>query len=254
MERKEFCFTIMPFEGYFNDYYIKIYKVAIEESNLQSLRSDDLFTPGTIVNDIWDHIQNSRIVLADLTQQNANVFYELGLAHASGKPVILLSESIDDIPFDLRALRIILYDKNLPDWGYILKNNIKQAIAETLSSPLKAILPTFLSITKDKNSFVSESDKILLEIKSDLEFLKRSQEVARNPYYDLKGNNYSLNLSAQEIDILKMISKGLSQGEIAQNLNLRISTVEKSIVRLKSNFKAKNTMHLIKIATDLGLI
>jgi len=47
------------------------------------------------------------VLLADLTGKNPNVFYELGLAHALAKPVILIAETLDDIPFDLRALRVI---------------------------------------------------------------------------------------------------------------------------------------------------
>ena len=75
-------------------------------------------------NDIWDYTQRAKILLADLTGKNANVFYELGLAHAAGKPVILVTGSIDDVPFDLRALRVIEYDKNAPDWGKVLKGKL----------------------------------------------------------------------------------------------------------------------------------
>src|SRR5688500_9412198 len=110
------CFTIMPFGGWFDTYYTDIYVPAILEAGLTPHRADDLYRPSAIVHDIWDYTKQSRIVLADLTGKNPNVFYELGLAHALAKPAILVAQSMDDIPFDLRALRIILYDKNAPDW------------------------------------------------------------------------------------------------------------------------------------------
>ncbi len=47
---------------------------------------------------------------ADLTDKNANVFYEVGICHAIDKPVLLMAQSIDDVPFDLRHRRILLYE------------------------------------------------------------------------------------------------------------------------------------------------
>src|SRR5216683_4448543 len=104
-KEKEICFTIMPFGGWLDDYYESIYCPAIEAAGLSPHRADDLFRPGTIVTDIWDYTKRAKLLLADLTGKNPNVFYELGLAHALKKPAILVAESMDDIPFDLRALR-----------------------------------------------------------------------------------------------------------------------------------------------------
>jgi hypothetical protein len=97
---KEICFTIMPFGGWLDEYYETIYCPAIEAAGLKPRRADDLFRPGTIVTDIWDYTRQAKLLLADLTGKNPNVFYELGLAHALKKPAILVAESMDDIPFD----------------------------------------------------------------------------------------------------------------------------------------------------------
>ena len=61
---------------------------------------------------------------ADLSGKNPNVFYELGLAHAIGKPVVMVAATIDDVPFDLRGLRTILYDKENEAWGEELRERI----------------------------------------------------------------------------------------------------------------------------------
>jgi hypothetical protein len=110
----------MLFGGWNDEHYEQI-KPAILEAGMEPHRADDLDRPGAIVQDMWAHMIAATNVLADLSHKNANVLYELGLAHAIGKPVIMVSESVEDIPFDLRALRVLKYDRNAPGWGEALK-------------------------------------------------------------------------------------------------------------------------------------
>jgi len=163
-EKKDHCFVIMPFGGYFDQYYSDIYKPAIEANGLVAIRADSLFRPSTIISDIWEFTNSSKIMLADLTETNPNVMYELGLAHAIAKPTILISETIDSVPFDLRSLRVLTFNKNETGWDAKLKKNISQSIAETLSSPIDAVLPTFLKL-KPNIPEVNEFSTDLLEIK-----------------------------------------------------------------------------------------
>ncbi len=175
---KETCFTIMPFGGWFDDYYESIYCPAIESAGLKPCRPDDLYRPSTIVTDIWSYTQTSKLVLADLSGKNPNVFYELGLAHALAKPAILVAEAIDDVPFDLRALRVLEYNKNQPRWGEILQEKISNAIREVIQAPLQAVLPAFLSVRHDvKPKAVSEQEKMLLEMRREMDLMRR--EVSR---------------------------------------------------------------------------
>jgi hypothetical protein len=169
----DICFVIMPFGGWNDHYYRDIFKPAIEDAGLKPRRADDIFRSGTIVNDIWTCTKEAKIILADLTGKNANVLYELGLAHAIAKPAILVTESIEDIPFDLRALRVIEYDKNAPNWGDILNQKITQSIRETMEAPLKSILPAFLEVDETARTEVSPYEKELLEIRQEIELLKR---------------------------------------------------------------------------------
>jgi len=105
-QKKPNCFVIMPFGGWFDIYYQDIYIKAIESAGFIANRADDLYRPGNIVNDIWNLTKEADVILADLTNKNPNVFYELGLAHAITKPAILITASMDDVPFDLRSLRV----------------------------------------------------------------------------------------------------------------------------------------------------
>lgn len=172
---EEICFVIMPFGGYLDDYYQSIYCPAIQAEGLLPHRADDLFRPSTIVNDIWHYTKKSKIILADLSHKNPNVFYELGLAHALAKPAILVAESMDDVPFDLRALRVLVYDKNVPDWGKVLKEKIQASIRETLATPSSSVLPTFLD-TKESSPkpTITPVEKELLELKQQMELLRES--------------------------------------------------------------------------------
>ncbi len=72
-------------------------------------RGDDVFGSNVIMDDILASIRKADLILADLTGKNANVFYEVGICHALGKKVLLLAQAIDDVPFDLRHRRVLLY-------------------------------------------------------------------------------------------------------------------------------------------------
>lgn len=176
---EDVCFVIMPFGGWLDDYYQDIYCPAITAAGLDPHRADDLFRPSSIVNDIWAYTKKARIVLADLSGKNPNVFYELGLAHALAKPAILVAESMDDVPFDLRALRVLVYDKNAPDWGRVLQGKVQSAIGEVLKSPAEAVLPTFLE-TKGATPkpTVTPQEKEIFELRQQVDVLR---EELRSP-------------------------------------------------------------------------
>ncbi len=127
------CFVLMPFKDRFNEYYQKIINPAIAEVGLEPLRADEIYSVHYVMTDIWKYINSAKILIAELTTQNPNVLYELGLAHAIGKPVILISQTLDDVPFDLRVLRVILYNTTDPDWAIDLKKNIVNTLQELLT-------------------------------------------------------------------------------------------------------------------------
>jgi hypothetical protein len=103
------CFVLMPFAADFDEVREDVIDVAIRDVGLVPLRADDIYGPGNIMDDIWKHILKAKVIIADLTGRNANVFYELGLAHAMEKQVIMIAQDIADIPFDLRQLRQRIY-------------------------------------------------------------------------------------------------------------------------------------------------
>src|SRR5579863_4149505 len=112
------CFVMMPFAPPIGDYYSKIYEPAIEKAGLKAVRADDdIFGTGKIIDQIWNGITSAKVLIAELTHRNPNVYYELGLAHALKKPVVLVCSNEQDVPFDLKHIRVIYYDTLDPFWG-----------------------------------------------------------------------------------------------------------------------------------------
>lgn len=129
---EKLCFIIMPYTDKLNPIYENIIKPVIKDLKLECLRADEIFTSKSIIEDIWNNIKKARFLIADLTDRNPNVFYELGLAHALNKEVILLTQNINDVPFDLQHLRYIFYQDSIAG-ADILKSKLKVYINEQIN-------------------------------------------------------------------------------------------------------------------------
>lgn len=213
---RDSCFVIMPFAGWTGSYYDSVYRPAIEAAGLEPHRADDLFTPGTIIRDIWHYTKNARLLLADLSDRNANVFYELGLAHAIAKPVILIADSMDEVPFDLRHLRVIVYEKSDPRWGKVLGDSITAAIKEVLKAPNSAVLPTFLTVSDVASTRVTSDQREMIAIRQEIDALRR--EIQR-PYRSVERPPASkiMKREAEEL-FVNMILLGLDHEAITKAL------------------------------------
>lgn len=126
------CFVLMPFNDPLAIVYTDHIKKAAEQENMRCIRADDVIGVQSITRDIWEQINRARIIIADLTGRNPNVFYELGLAHALEKPVIMLSQSIEDVPFDLKHIRCIIYEMT-PRGAADLERKLADTIRSLLS-------------------------------------------------------------------------------------------------------------------------
>jgi hypothetical protein len=123
------AFVVMPFGASWSDDVASLIRHACKEHGVHAVRGDDIFTPTDILDDIWRGILDADFVVADITGRNTNVFYELGMAHAIGKPVLILSQSPDDVPIDVKTRRILMYDST--DLA-ALGRSIGTAVAEVL--------------------------------------------------------------------------------------------------------------------------
>ena len=127
------CFILMPFAEEMRPIYDDHIRPIVESEGISCIRADEIVGVNLITFDIWEKINRARFIIADLTGQNPNVFYELGLAHALGKEVVLLTQSIDDVPFDLKAMRCIIYSYQ-PRGVKNLEKNLKATIKNIMSA------------------------------------------------------------------------------------------------------------------------
>ena len=141
IEQGDTCFVMMPFVEPIGGYYKLIYEAAISKAGLRPVRADDdIFATGKIMDQVWSGITAAKVLVAELTGRNPNVFYELGLAHALNKPVVLVSSNQADVPFDLQHIRVIYYDMRDPFWGEKLIAKVSENIVSALKNPGEALL------------------------------------------------------------------------------------------------------------------
>lgn len=145
------CFVLMPLSQKWSDrIFKKQIKPNIEKCGMTCLRANDLYGPN-IMEDVAKGIFESRIIIAEITGRNPNVFYELGASHSLGKDVIILTQEVSDIPFDIKGHRCIVYEDNAD--GYeVLEKELPKHIDHYLYSDLK----------DNYGEFISNEDKVVL--------------------------------------------------------------------------------------------
>lgn len=130
--RNDVISVMMPFGGGFGPVYDCI-KAACDVTPLPAKRADEVWNSSVLINDILELINHSAVVICDLTGRNENVFYELGIAHAWGKPVIPITQRAEDVPFDLRHHRYLTYLNNsegLTELRTGLESRLKSLVGE----------------------------------------------------------------------------------------------------------------------------
>ena len=104
------CFVLMPFADQFFTNYEEAIRPALEAAGLRGVHAGEVFGTREIMEDIWESLCVARVVVADVTGRNPNVFYELGIAHRLGKECVVITQNSKDVPFDITARRYIQYD------------------------------------------------------------------------------------------------------------------------------------------------
>lgn len=133
VEKKDpVCFVVMQFTDEYNTLYSEVIKPTCEAYGYSVVRADEYYNSGLIIDDITKSIRESALIIADITPDNPNVFYEVGFAHGIGKPTILLSDrKREKLPFDLSGFRTLFYDNSIGG---------KSIVEERLRKHLEAII------------------------------------------------------------------------------------------------------------------
>ncbi|MFT5328277.1 MAG: hypothetical protein ACI8P0_006190 [Planctomycetaceae bacterium] len=124
----------MPFSDGFNDVYELGIKDVCKAAGAYCERVDEQIFQGSMLDRIYNQIAKADFVIADMTGQNPNVFYEVGYANALGKRTILLTQDAGDIPFDLKHYPHVVYGKKITELKDVLKRHVKWCIDNPESS------------------------------------------------------------------------------------------------------------------------
>ncbi len=134
------CFVIMPFRPALTYFYTSL-KEHVESTfgDVTVERGDDRVLTTTILEKIKEFLEQADVVIADVSGRNPNVFYELGMAHAMGKSVILLTgDEIEEAPTDIRAFEFISYAKYSPE---IFLAKLSDALSRVVGKPYADLYP-----------------------------------------------------------------------------------------------------------------
>lgn len=108
------CFVVMQFTDEYNALYSDVIRPTCEEFGYKVVRADDFYNSGLIIEDITRSIREATVVIADVTPNNPNVFYEVGFAHGIDKPTFLLGDrKREKLPFDISGFRTLFYDNTI---------------------------------------------------------------------------------------------------------------------------------------------
>lgn len=183
------CFVISPIGKEGTDNYQKfrdvldfIFKPAVEKNSIgfDVIRADDLNRTGSFVKDILENIALSYLVIVDMTNQNPNVFYELGIRHTISNRTILVAQSIDDIPSDLREYRTIIYDTTAKG-AALFATKISEIILDIDNDPDRPDNPVQTYLPNSVKQKITEYEIVIEKLKNELEnCLKGKTKIADN--------------------------------------------------------------------------
>ncbi|MXO46874.1 hypothetical protein GRI69_01185 [Erythrobacter vulgaris] len=194
---KPFAFVLMPFSKEFSD----IYKLGIQETATEcgvvAERVDEQRYSETMLERIYRQIKDADFIIADMTDRNPNVFYEVGYAHALGKLVTLLTQDANDIPFDLKHHRHIVYGKSIQSLKESLTHEFEWLRKEAESRKFKSFSITLARMTGNliKGSYRADAEvDLTFELKNETK--RKSPEI--EAIYLKTGPNWTYELEGVE--------------------------------------------------------
>ncbi len=110
---EKLCFMLMPFKEPFTGIYEKLIKPAVEAEGFHVTKSNDIFSTSSVIEDIWENINKASLIIAEITGNNPNVMYELGICHTLGKNVMMITQNASEIPFNFRHMRCYPYTNDI---------------------------------------------------------------------------------------------------------------------------------------------
>ncbi|MGB9977871.1 hypothetical protein [Methanobacterium sp.] len=195
---------------------------AVKECGYTALRADELSEPGMITSQTIQHIVDDPLVIADLTSQNPNVFYELAICHAMKKPLVQIIRKGEKIPFDIASTRIIQVDHHDLDSVEEAKAEIIRQIKAVENDP--TLIDNPISMTLDLQTLRQSGDpeqrsiadivSVISELRLDISKIESSINSDRTVSRELMNVLVNRNIETEGIkDSIKDILNDLSKSK-----------------------------------------
>lgn len=257
---EKICFIISPIgeEGSDtrkrSDLVLKhVISPAVEDLGYKPLRADHISEPGMITSQVIQYIIESPLVIADLTERNPNVFYELALRHAIRKPLVQLISKGENIPFDVAGTRTIYLDHRDLESVSESKEEIKKQIAALERDPTNVETPISVSMdlqllrksedpqkrtTADILSSITELQQGISTIEKSISSINYSSLQSKiedlfqtRSNHEVKFKSFiPLTLRAKLQDLRWKLERDLSEGGVSkEKMNERISQLGEAV-------------------------
>ncbi len=168
---KKVCFVIAPIGETESDTRERsdlilehIIRPALDSYGYEAVRADNIDRPGIITTQVIQHVLDAPLVIADLTERNPNVFYELAIRHITQKPFIQIIQEGEVIPFDVAATRIIHVDHNHLGRAAEAKEKIEAQIRSLEANPEDLETPISTSVDLQRLRQIDDpQDRLLVD-------------------------------------------------------------------------------------------
>lgn len=219
------CFVIMPFSKERKEVYKFGIAPACQQAGYKTKRVDELVGQFNISRKIIEYIFRSDAIVAEITDKNSNVFYEMGVAHAIGNKTIMIAQDADKLPFDIRNYRCIIYEQSVEGLQR-LQEEIGRSLQEIgdwsrhPSNPVQDFMP--------HDAFVLQSDfeRLQKALQQKDELLRAAQMESAAFKKQLREKDERLKQAAPKAELEKL------QKEMAEK-QVEISTLQKELLRLR---------------------
>ena len=162
----------------------EVIEPVLKELKYDVIVSHRISESGSMTNAIIKGVYESDLVIANLTDNNPNVMYEVALRHASAKPIIHITENINDLPFDINDQRTIEYTDDMAG-AHKLKDDLRNMISnidfsKLVDNPVTIALEKRNLVNIPEGTTAKDFSDVLYQIKDDINMLKRDVTSLRN--------------------------------------------------------------------------
>lgn len=216
-----------------------IIRPAAKECGYKAVRADEIDKPGIITSQVIQHVVSDPLVIADLSETNPNVFYELAVRHAIKRPLVQIIQKGERIPFDVAGTRTVHFDHHDLDSVETAKNEIIDQIKALEKDP--SDIETPISVSLDlQNLRQSENpeDRSLAELVSVITELRSGI----NKLYETSSMSKGSMMSGELLERLEMLPRLISKELAGNKFGKRIRPVDPYMV--------KELMHALPKRTD----